>query len=409
MHNDYTLFARKVPSGKKVVYFYAYDLDGKRLGPWSTGQMTKTLGRSYCNRLIKEGRLLPGKQGVPTFAEYAQGWWNWEACAYLKDRKKRHNLTLAYAVKGRRVTDNHLIPFFGKMKLDKITSETIEQWFDSLAAPAKGIPKMKNTTINGYYSILLTMLKWAVRKKIIASDPTMEIDKLVNDRKEIELVTRKEFKALFVTDWRKVWDNNQIYCTANKLAALTGMRISEVLGLRGEYVFDDHIFLCAQYDRYGYRPTKTRDRTNIPLAGELIADLKELTKANGTGYLFSEDGGETPINNKKLLNGLYAALKNIGMTEGEIKKRGLCFHAWRHFCNTELQKAGLTISQVQAVTRHKTERMTEWYSHFDASDFEKVPKVQEDLLMKEPENPKGGPKGQAVLTLVKLPEAEKTA
>jgi integrase len=383
MHNDYTLFTRKVPSGKRVVYFYASPQDGKRVGPWSTGQTSKTSGRNYCNRLIKEGRLLPGKQGIPTFAEYAQGWWDGETCAYLKDRRKRHVLTEAYTVKSRRILNKQLVPYFGKMRLDRITAEVIEKWIDSFSDG-----KIKNTTINCYYGCLMTMLKWAVKKKILLSDPTTEIEKLINDRKHIEIITKEEFKALFVKDWRRVWENDLVMCTANKLAALTGMRASEVLGLRGEYVFERHIFLCAQYDQYGYRPTKTKDKHNIPLVPEMIAELNELKSVNGEGFLFSEDGGATPINYKRLLNGYYKALKNIGMTETEIKKRGLCLHAWRHFCNTELQKAGLTIQQVQAVTGHRSERMTEWYSHFDASEFAEVPKVQSELLGLGTEPPK---------------------
>jgi integrase len=107
--------------------------------------------------------------------------------------------------------------------------------------------------------------------------------------------------------------------------------------------------------------------------------------------LFSRDGGIKPICHKSLLTGFYDALKNIGMGEDEISKRGLCLHAWRHFCNTELQKAGLSIKQVQAVTGHRSERITEWYSHFDALEFAEVPRVQKSLLSddeaSEPENP----------------------
>jgi integrase len=211
---------------------------------------------------------------------------------------------------------------------------------------------------------------------------------------------------LFVKDWRTVWGNEFIACTANKLAALTGMRASEVLGLKGEYVFDDHIYLCAQFDRYGYRETKTKDKHNIPLVPSMIADLRELMKANGKGFLFSDNGGAKPISHKVFIKGFYRALQKIGMSKTEIKERGLCLHAWRHFCNTELQKAGLTIPQVQAVTGHKTERMTEWYSHFDASEFAEVPKVQNSLLGIGDEPPKQDHTGG--LRLVK-PLVQKTA
>jgi hypothetical protein len=43
-------------------------------------------------------------------------------------------------------------------------------------------------------------------------------------------------------------------------------------------------------------------------------------------------------------------------------------------------KGGLSIEQTQAVTRHKSERMTEWYNHFDPADFVKALEVQEALL-----------------------------
>jgi len=78
IHNDFTLYFRVAPSGKRVVYFYAYDENGKRTQGRSTGQTTKTAARVLVNRLLKEGALLPKKDNVPTFGEYAAGWWDWE-------------------------------------------------------------------------------------------------------------------------------------------------------------------------------------------------------------------------------------------------------------------------------------------------------------------------------------------
>jgi integrase len=115
---------------------------------------------------------------------------------------------------------------------------------------------------------------------------------------------------------------------------------------------------------------------HIPLASELVRDLRKLIKVNGQGFLFSLDGGTVPVTPKHIGNGLRKAFKNIGLTEDEVAERGLNFHAWRHFCNTELQKAGLTVKKVQAVTGHKSERMTEWYTHFDPAEFGEVPKIQ---------------------------------
>jgi hypothetical protein len=162
MHNDFTLFNRVVPSGKTVVYYYAYDEDGVRLGPWSTGQENKTAARNYCNGQIRKGILVPGIKGMNTFDEYAAEFWDWEKSGYLKDRKKRRKLTQGYAEKNKRVVDLTLIPYFGKMKLDKITGDAIDKWLDYMIAE-----KYENSTTNGYFGTLMTMMKWAVKKRYV--------------------------------------------------------------------------------------------------------------------------------------------------------------------------------------------------------------------------------------------------
>jgi integrase len=190
---------------------------------------------------MKEGNLIPDNGYMPAFAEYAQGWWEWETCAYLKKRRKRYSLTQTYANNNRKNLNNQPLKYFGTMPLNKITWDDVEAWFDKLIEE-----DYRNTTINGLYGTLKTMLIEAVARKLIDKDPTDKMRRLVNDRREIKIITPREFKKLFVVDWKKVWDNDRISYTANKLAALTGMRAREVLGLKGGFVYDDHIYLCKQ-------------------------------------------------------------------------------------------------------------------------------------------------------------------
>jgi integrase len=384
IHNDFTLYWRVIPSGKRVVYYYAYDDGGNRLGGWSTGETTMTAARVKCNRLLREGKLIPNSGYMPTFVEYSQGWWEWDTCAYLKKRRKRHNLTQAYADNNLKNVRNQLVPYFGDMLLNKITRDDIEAWFDKLIED-----DYQNTSINGYFGTLKTMMIEAVARKIISENPTEKVERLVNDRKEIKIITPDEFRKLFVGDWRRIWDNDRISYTANKLAALTGMRASEVLGLKGGFVYEDHIFLCKQYDEYGYRDTKTKDKHNIPLPKDMTDDLLELRAMNGEGFIFSLDGGATPICRKTMYRDYHRALGNIGISDDEIAERHLHLHGWRHFFNTELLKGGLTIPQTQAVTGHKSDRMTEWYTHFDPNEFAQARKVQEGLLQADDPKPDG--------------------
>ena len=382
IHNDFTLYWRVFPSGKRVVYYYAYDKDGKRQMGRSTGETNMTAARVKCNQLLKENRLIHDDSYKPTFADYAQGWWEWETGAYLKKRRKRATLTQAYADNNKKNLKNQLLPYFGDMLLHKITKDDVEAWFDKLIED-----DYQNTTINGYYGTLKTMLIEAETRRLIDKDPTDKMGRLVNDRKEIRIITPEEFRKLFVDDWRRVWEDDLISYTANELAALTGMRACEVLGLKGAFVYDDHIYLCKQFDEYGYRDTKTKDKCNIPLPDELIGGLKELKRMNGEGFVFSLDGGATPICRKTMYKDFHRALNNIGISDEEISERHLHLHGWRHFFNTELLKGGLSIPQVQAVTRHKSERMTDWYNHFDPSEFMKAKQVQETLLRPEKSKP----------------------
>jgi integrase len=398
MHNDFTLFSRVVPSGKTVVYYYAYDDEGRRLGPWSTGQANKTLARNYCNKLNKNGKLLPEPKEIPAFAEFAVAFWDWDKSEYLKERRKRRKLTQAYADKNKKVVEHSLIPYFGKMKLDAITGEVIDKWLDYMISE-----KFANTTTNSYFSTIQTMLKWAAKKGVIQRDPFLDVEKLLDDRKEKQIITDDEFKSLFTDGWEKAWNNDLLLCTAHKLAALTGIRCCELLGLRGEFVFDDHIYICAQHDnKYGYRDTKTKTKHHIPLTAEVIDDLNKLKAVNGDGFLFSLNGGGKPVSRKHIWTGLRKALKRIGISDEEYETRGLNVHAWRHFCNTELQKEGLTIQKVQAVTGHKSERSTERYTHFNPLDFVEVAEIQAKLLKPKTVKSDSGKTEKPALTLVKL-------
>jgi integrase len=94
--------------------------------------------------------------------------------------------------------------------------------------------------------------------------------------------------------------------------------------------------------------------------------------------------------------------------EEEIKSRGLTLHSWRHFLNTELQRQGLTIQQVQSVTGHKSERMTEWYNHLDPMNIPHVTKAQAAIFALEGEDFKPSSKC-SILTFASVRKPESTA
>jgi integrase len=139
--------------------------------------------------------------------------------------------------------------------------------------------------------------------------------------------------------------------------------------------------VAGQYTRHGYTPnTKTKTNRNIPINPAVKRELDELIAVNGDGYIFSEDGGVTPVRSELIERQLNKALERTGIDDTTRKKRNLTFHAWRHFFNTFLRMANITDSKVQSVTGHKTLKMTEHYTHFDTRQFTEVREAQTALL-----------------------------
>jgi integrase len=185
---------------------------------------------------------------------------------------------------------------------------------------------------------------------------------------------------LFPAEWGQVWEGYVFYAL-NMLAAFTGMRIGELLGLRGGCVCDRYIHVAGQYTTRGvFARTKTKKTRDIPITAMIRAELEELIQRNGEGYVFSEDGGETPVSRWRVQDMLRKALAKIGVDEVERERRGLTMHAWRHFLNTYLRMANVPDSKVQEITGHRSQGMTEHYTHFDAREFEEVREVQARML-----------------------------
>jgi len=223
-------------------------------------------------------------------------------------------------------------------------------------------------------------MKEASRLRLISSNPMEKIKKLIAHNKEVQILKNEEVQKLFPADWRKIWDSYEIYIF-NKLAACTGMRFSEIIGLQIIHIHDDHIHVCEQYSqKYGIRPLKTKDSRNIPIAAVLREELLPLIKDDTQGFLFTENGGNEPLSRHRIYRETSAAFDKIGIGREERRERGLALHHWRHFLNTALLMANVSALKVQKVTGHKSMSMTRHYAHFDSREFVEVLDVQNNLL-----------------------------
>ncbi|MDA3938272.1 MAG: site-specific integrase [Spirochaetia bacterium] len=329
----FTVFPRKMKSGLVVWYYQTYDNNNRRTTARSTGQTSKGAARTYCNKLYKEDALIPNRGENLLFSQYAKDWWVWDKCEYVRFRRSRRELSRNYIDSGR-----------------------------------------ANLRLN-------IMLNDAIRRGLLDTNPADNVTPLKKNTRERDILTADEVSLIFdYESIAKLW-KKKIYYLANLLAAVTGLRVGEILAVRGEVLFEGHILVSKQYNRkYGLIPTKTRDSRQVPVPPELQKELDMLNRENNGGYLFSVTGGVKPINYQSLTRALRQAMVGIGINEDERTKRYICFHSWRHFFNTTMRTNNISDGKLQKLTGHKSQAMTEHYTHFKADDFQDVKKIQAKIL-----------------------------
>jgi integrase len=324
--------------------------------------------------LFRKGKLIPEKKPM-SFAEFAEGWWNPETCKYLRWRQVQNPLSPSTIDHYKTNLELHIKPYFGKMRLNAIMPEVIQNWVTRLS-----LDGYTNSSINIKVATLKAMLNEAMRLKLIFANPAEKIKKLKADNKEVQILKPEEARMLFPADWRTIWDSYESFIF-NKLAACTGMRLSEIMGLKSGHVRNDHIHVCEQYSsKYGVRPLKTKDSRDIPITGPLYGELSALISKNNQGYIFSDSEGREPISRNRLYKETGKAFDRIGINREERKKRRITVHHWRHFLNTALLMANVNTLKIQKVTGHKSLSMTRHYAHFDCRDFTEVLDIQNSLF-----------------------------
>ncbi len=377
----YTLYSVKTKRDVKVWYYRTYDKNGKRTTGLSTGKTSKTLARRYCDSLMMSEKLIP-KPKTPTLSEWAKKrqWWIWEECSYIRGRLARSEedkpgISHRYADEALRILKQHILPIHGKKRLDAISPEDCEKLLFSWTENGASYK-----SANNWVSIYRVMLKEAARLKLIEESPWERVLSLTPSSKRRGLLTMAEARLLLnPATIKKVWDDHHMYYCINLVAATTAMRQGEILALRREDVFPDHLHVGHSWNiKYELGKTKTKVVADIPIPGFLYQELERYLDWNG--YVFSFNEGKQPATGNRVTEWLYRAMRNIDIPDEQRIERNLTFHSWRHWFNTYLRSRGVPDSKVKAVTRHKTQAMTEHYTGFALEDYREVYEAQAAMI-----------------------------
>jgi integrase len=239
--------------------------------------------------------------------------------------------------------------------------------------------KISRSTANKMLAILRIMLDEAVKQNLISSNPATLVKPLIEKANARDAFTKDEAAKLLGDP--EHWGNELSY-TASLLCACTGLRAGEIRALRVMDIHSDHISVQHSWDeKFGLKSTKSGKARIVPITDKLHKMLMDLAPDRLDGFVFSLNNGESPMSGRVFANSLYRKMREIGITEKERQERGLSFHSWRHFFNTQLVANGISGEITRAVVGHESEDMTNHYLHLKSDDMERVKTIQRGLMM----------------------------
>jgi hypothetical protein len=133
---DFVLCPRTMKDGGEVWYYRAYDAEGHRISGQSTRLISEKKAKKYCEKLLREGRLIPTK--TPTLRQRAEDehWWQWGKCRYLLGQLARSEeeapaVSRHYADDALRDLKALILPAHCDSRLDEITPKHCEDDTDT--------------------------------------------------------------------------------------------------------------------------------------------------------------------------------------------------------------------------------------------------------------------------------------
>ena len=311
------------------------------------------------------------------FADFLAEFWDWDKSPYIQEKlRQEHSIHRRYVREMRLTAKRYWLPFFSSKLLGELSPQDIDRFVDHLT----GLP-ISNPRKNIIIKSGTIALRWAFRKEKINRDITQGLMFFSGETGKRRILTPEQAASIFNVKWPD--ERSKV---ANMLSMVTGLRCGEIQGLRVRDLGDECLLVrhSWNYDDK-LKTTKNNKERIVELPFPLIMEsLEYIASLNPHG--FSPDSyvfwavctANKPIEQKRFINDLRAALVTTGMTEKAAK--GFTFHGWRHFF-TSYMRNKIEDKLLQSQTGHKTLSMLERYSdHRLCGDRNKIREAQLDVF-----------------------------
>lgn len=339
----------------------------KCLGPaWAersrppAGYFTRKLADEALQAILvreREAPTLAPESGAATFRQAVDGW-----LRYVEHEKGRTPATVAGY---RSAATARLIPAFGAdTPLVSITTEQIDGYRERLLTEGNVSPRTAQKLLVELHAIL----KWAKRRKWIATNPAEDAERVTVRRSgDFNVLSSAEVLAV------ERAAGSALFGAVFVVAAFTGLRMGELRALRWCDVDFESRNVFVRFNRVGSgaqkRPKSHRIRS-VPLIDQAAKALDDLSRrehyTGADDLVFTERGG--PLDEGAMRDGFYAALKQAGLGRMRAKDEPITFHDLRHTFGT-LGAQAWSLHDLQAYMGHADIQTTMIYVHH-------VPKVE---------------------------------
>lgn len=353
---------------RSQVYLGVDQVTGKKARTSVSGRTKKELKNNI--KLAKydfqaNGETLSKKVQVKTFKDLTDMWLvNYK----LTLKPQSYNSTVS-------MLNKHILPYFGKMKLDKITSSDVQTFINSLS----------KKTINyvNARSIISRILQHGVLLQLIQHNPARDIvlpRKQKKDSDKVKFIEKDDLKKFldYIEKYKLRNYKTNFNYVLYKLLLATGLRIGEACALEWSDIdlINGTINIDKTYSKSIRRlsTTKSKSGTRLISIDQATVNMLKLYQVRQR-QLFHEVGGKAPkvvfaTPTRKYFhtfvrqNALDRACIEAGIPR-------FTFHAFRHTHASLLLNAGISYKELQYRLGHSNIAMTlDVYSHL-SKDKEK--------------------------------------
>ncbi|PKM73097.1 MAG: site-specific integrase [Firmicutes bacterium HGW-Firmicutes-16] len=362
----------QIKNDKYYIVINTYDKNGKRKPKWISSGLTVKGNKKRAEQILREKiREYEARESLVysdmLFSDAIRQW--------LKSSAIRVDVVTLQG--NEYLAKSQLLPYFDalQIKLYDVNRRVLQAYFDEKCQSGRidGKGGLSPRSLRLHKNILFQTLKEAVRDGIIPNNPCEQVSLPQLQRFEAKFYSVEQLNALL-----EAIKDEPLYPLI-KLAAVYGLRRSEVLGLKWDSVDFDAGTLTIKHTVTKVVDTVEKDKTknaashrSFPLMPEvktLLIDLKEQERANRKLF-----GREYAVNDYILKwdDGRPFAPDYVTHRFSELlEKNGLPhirFHELRHSCASFLINMGFTLKDVQEWLGHSDIRMTaNIYSHLDVS------------------------------------------